>query len=121
MIILRTRHFSFSDRKMIPKIIEKLEKLKVEDYEISNKIPSDVISISSDLNSTYVYIPKEFEYSQYDIDDCVRSLVPHARTSTKYDRNIYIMKISIPLKLDQYCKLVKYIAEEWEFCTILED
>ena len=121
MIILRTSHFSYDSKKMIDKIIEYLDKNDVEDYGVEKKIPLDSISILPDPDSVKIYIPREFEYSQYDIDDCVRSLVPHARTSTKYDRNIYIMKISIPLKLDQYCKLVKYIAEEWEFCTILED
>lgn len=121
MIILRRRHFSFSDRKMISKIVEKLDKDRVDDYEVTSKIPTDVISISSDLNSVKVYIPKEFEYSQYDIDDCIRSLIPHARTSTMYDRDIYVMKVSMPLKLDQYCKLIKYIVEEWDFCSIIEE
>lgn len=119
MIILRTRHFSL-DRKMIDKIEEKLDKLGVEDYDISKKIPLDAISITSDYITPKIYIPRDFEYSQYDIDDFIRSMIPYAKTKTSLDRNIYVMSISVPLKLDQFCKLVKYISEEWEFCTILE-
>ena len=119
MIILRTRHFSI-DRKMIDKIEEKLDKLGVEDYEITKKIPLDVISITSDFIAPKIYIPRDFEYSQYDIDDFIRSLIPHAKTKTVYDRNIYVMSISIPVKLDQYCKLIKYICDEWEFCSIID-
>lgn len=119
MIILRTRHFSL-DRKMIEKIEEKLDKLGVEDYDISKKIPLDTISVSSDFVTPKIYIPRDYEYSQYDIDDFIRSIIPFAKTKTIYDRNIYVMSISTPIKLDQYCKLIKYISEEWEFCTILE-
>ena len=114
MIILRTRHFSL-DRKMIEKIEEKLDKLGVEDYDISKKIPLDTISVSSDFVTPKIYIPRDYEYSQYDIDDFIRSIIPFAKTKTIYD-----MSISTPIKLDQYCKLIKYISEEWEFCTILE-
>ena len=110
MIILRTRHFSI-DRKMIDKIEEKLDKLGVEDYEITKKIPLDVISITSDYITPKIYIPRDFEYSQYDIDDFIRSIIPHAKTKTVYDRNIYVMSVSIPMKLDQYCKLIKYICD----------
>ena len=105
MIILRTRHFSI-DRKLIDKIEEKLDKL-------------GVISITSDYITPKIYIPRDFEYSQYDIDDFIRSIIPHAKTKTVYDRNIYVMSVSIPMKLDQYCKLIKYICDEWEFCTII--
>lgn len=120
MIILRTRRYSFNGQ-MITKIVEKLDKDRVEDYEVVKKIPSDVISISSDLNSVCIFIPKEYEYSQYDIDDFIRSLSPILRTRTSYDRNIFVMKLNTSLKLDQFCKIVKYISEEWEFCSIVED
>ena len=122
MIILRTRKFSFiNNGKMIEDITKQLDKIGVEDYEVSKKIPLDVISITSDFKHAKIYIPRDFEYSQYDIDDFIRSLVPHTRTKTIYDRNIYIMTVSTPLSLIQYCKLVRYIAEEWEFCTIIEN
>jgi ABC-type Fe3+-hydroxamate transport system substrate-binding protein len=92
----------------------------VEDYEVSRKIPLDVISVTSEPKQVKIYIPRDFEYSQYDIDDFIRSMISHARTKTIYDRNIYVMTVSTSLNLSQYCKLVKYITEEWEFCTIIE-
>lgn len=120
MIILRTRQYSFN-RKMIEDITKQLDKIGVDDYEVSKKIPLDVISIASDLKQTKIYIPREFEYSQYDIDDFIRSMIPYTRTKTVYDRNIYVMTVTTSLSLAQYCKLVKYIAEEWDFCTIVEE
>ena len=118
MIILRTSHFSYLDKKMITKIIDLLDKAGVEDYSVSNKIPSDAISVSL-VNDLKIYIPREFEYSQYDIDDFIRSMVSYARTSTKLDRNIYVMNTSVQLKPEQIAKLIEFIAEEWDFCTIL--
>lgn len=120
MIILRTSHFSYDSKKMIDKIIEYLDKRNIEDYSIEKKIPLDSISVSTDPDEIKIYIPREFEYSQYDIDDFIRSMVSYARTNTKLDRNIYIMKVSVALKPDQMAKLVEYIIEEWDFCTILE-
>lgn len=120
MIILRTRQFSFGNGKMIEDITKQLDKIGVEDYEVSRKIPLDVISVTSEPKQVKIYIPRDFEYSQYDIDDFIRSMISHARTKTVYDRNIYVMTVSTSLNLSQYCKLVKYITEEWEFCTIIE-
>ncbi len=121
MIILRTSHFSYLDsKKMITKIVEYLDKSGIEDYSIEKKIPLDSISILPDINDLKIYIPREFEYSQYDIGDFIRSMIPYARTNTKLDRNIYIMKISVTLKPNQVSKLVEYIINEWDFCTLIE-
>ena len=106
---------------MIEDIIKQLDKIDVDDYEVSSRIPLDSISITTDLKSIKIYIPRDFEYSQYDIDDFIRSLSAHARTKTIYDRNIYVMTISSYLSLTQYCKLIKYISDEWEFCTIINN
>ena len=119
MIILRTKRFSFQSGKMIEKVVEKLDKAGVEDYEIVKKIPIDVISVTLDLNSVKIYIPRDYEYSQYDIDDFIRDLIPYARTRTVYDRNIYVMTVSTSMKVEQFCKLVQFIADEWEFCSII--
>lgn len=121
MIILRTRQFSFRNGNMIEDITKQLDNTGVEDYEVENKIPLDTISVIANPKSVKIYIPREFEYSQYDIDDFIRSLIPHARTKTVYDRNIYVMSVSTSLSLIQYCKLIKYISEEWEFCTIINN
>ena len=119
MIILRTSHFSIVNGKMIEKIIDNLDKAGVEDYEVVKKVPTDVISVILDLNAVRIYIPRDYEYSQYDIDDFIRSMIPYARTKTVYDRNIYVMRLSTPLKVDQFSKLIRYIAEEWDFCSIV--
>ena len=121
MIILRTRHFSLSNRKMIDNVVENLDKMKVEDYELTERIPKDVISITIDDNGLIkVYIPRDYEYSQYDIDDYIRSLQAHYRTNTFLDRNLYVMKVSGPLKPREIAMLVKFIADENDFCSIVE-
>ena len=106
---------------MIEDIVKQLDKIDVEDYVVTKKIPLDSISVTTDLNSIKIYIPRDYEYSQYDIDDFVKSLQPHARTKTVYDRNIYVMTVSSSLNMNQLCKLIKYISEEWDFCTIIEN
>lgn len=122
MIILRQRHFSVSDRKMIEKLIEKLEKAGIEDYEIVPRIPRNIISISIDsLGIVKVYLPLEEEYMQYDIDDFIRrNFGLHYRTLTTLDRNIYVQKVSQSLGLDNLVKLINFIIEETDFCAILE-
>ena len=118
MIILRTAKFSTTD-SMINNIASRLDRDGVDDYEISDSIPSDSISITSDLKDTKIYIPTDFEYSQFEIDDYIRSMVSYMRPTTTYDRNIYVMKLSGRLSETQYYKLVKYIATEHEFCVII--
>ena len=118
MIILRTAKFSTTD-SMINNITSRLDRDGVDDYEVSDSIPSDSISITSDLKDTKIYIPTDFEYSQFEIDDYIRSMVSYMRPTTTYDRNIYVMKLSGRLSEAQYYKLVKYIATEHEFCVII--
>lgn len=121
IIRLKRRYFSsLPGEKMIEKVTERLDRENIEDYEVSNKIPNDVISVDSNLASLSVYLPTDFEYSQYDIDDFIRSIVPHMRTNTRLDRNIYIMKFSSPITLDQYYKLIKFIIELEGFCTLIQ-
>ena len=119
MIILRTARFSIANN-MVKNITEKLDRDGIDDYDVSNSIPSDSISITSDLKDTKIYIPTDFEYSQFEIDDYIRSMVSYMRPSTTYDRNIYVMKLSGRLSETQYYKLVKYIATEHEFCVIID-
>lgn len=119
MIILRTTNYSITDN-MVKNITSRLDREGIDDYEISDSIPSDSISITSDLKDTKIYIPTDFEYSQFEIDDFIRSMVSYMRPATTFDRNIYVMKLSGRLTEAQYYKLVKYIATEHEFCVILE-
>lgn len=118
MIILRTAKYSMVDN-MVKNITSRLDRDGVDDYDVSNTIPTDSISITADLKDTKIYIPTDYEYSQFEIDDYIRSIVPYMRPSTTYDRNIYVMKLSGKLSEAQYYKLVKYIATEHEFCVII--
>lgn len=120
MIILRRRHFSLTNEQMIDKLVEKLDSSYVEDYEVSDKIPRDDISISIDNSVPTIYIPTDLEFSQYDIDDFIRSMSPHLRTNTRLDRNIYVMNVSGKLDLNQFYKLVKFIIDIGDFCTIID-
>lgn len=122
MIILRESYFSnLKNEMLLDKLIKKLEDNNIFDYEIIDKIQKDVISISSDLNSVKIYLPSEFEYSQYEIDDYIRSIIPHIRINTIFDRGIYIMKLPIPITFEQYYKIIKYIITENDFCSIIEE
>ena len=118
MIILRTTNYSITDN-MVNNITSKLDREGVDDYEVSDTIPTDSISITSDLKDTKIYIPTDFEYSQFEIDDYIRSMVSYMRPTITFDRNIYVMKLSGRLSEAQYYKLVKYIATEHEFCVII--
>lgn len=118
MIILRTAKFSMTDN-MVKNITSRLDREGVDDYEVSDSIPSDSISITTDLKDTKIYIPTDFEYSQFEIDDYIRGMVSYMRPTTTYDRDVYVMKLSGRLSEAQYYKLVKYIATEHEFCVII--
>ena len=103
MIVPRIRYFSdLQARKMITKLTEKLDKDRIGDYEVSNKIPKDL------------------EYSQYEIDDFIRSMAAHIRTITILERDIYVMKLSGSLTFEQIYKLIREIIDTEEFCTIID-
>ena len=104
---------------MLNKVVEKLEKDGVVDYETADRIPTDVISVTTDLNSLKIYIPKDLEYSQYEIEDYIRTLAKFVRTSTGMERNIYVMKLTGTLTQAQYIKLIEWIIDSQGFCTIL--
>jgi hypothetical protein len=121
MIVLRDKLFSRARTVMVDKIVNKLDKEGIEDYDIVSKVSKEFISINSDLNNLTIYIPEDLEYVQYEIDDYIRSLVSYARTSTKLDRDIYVMKlVTGKLTEDQYYKLVKYIIAENDFCALID-
>lgn len=121
MIILRERLYS-GNRGMIDRITKKLDALDFEDYDISTKIPKDSISISSDLGNLKIFLPSDYEYSQYDIDDFVRGLSSHLKTKTVEEDDLYVMSIlGGRLTEAQYFKLAKFIMEENEFITFLEN
>lgn len=120
MIKFREKDFSVFDKHMLDNIINKLESEKIEDFEITEKVPKDSISITGDITNIKLYIPIDLEYTQIKIEDFIRGLSKFNRCSTNLDRNIFVMKLSDSLTLPQYIKLVKFIIEEEGFCSILK-
>lgn len=120
MILFRQKLYS-RNKVMIDKIIAKLEKNGYEDFDIVSKIPADSISVTSDLNSLKIYLPKEYEFDQYGIDDFLRGMAGYLRTRTVLDRDIYVMTVTGRLTEDQYCKLLQYIIDEEEFVAIISN
>lgn len=106
---------------MIDRIVDKLERAGYEDFDVVSRIPGDSISVNANLNALKVYLPKEFEYSQYDIDDFIRAIPGYIRTRTTLDRDIYIMTVTGRINEEQYCKLLKYIIDENSFVAIIND
>ena len=104
MIIIRQCLFSNKSTYMIEEIADRLENKGIQDFEVVDKIPKDVISLlflpSGEIN---IYIPREFEYSQYEIDDIIRSISPSFRTRTVLDRDIYVMKLTTGRLNTQQC------------------
>lgn len=123
MIKFRRKLFSVISNKniMIAEITNRLDNERIYDYEVDESIPKDVISVTSkDMTNVMIYLPKSNDYAQYGIDDFLRSIVPHIRTYTSLERDIYTMKIRGSLTQSQYYRLIKYIIEEEGFCAILD-
>ena len=115
MILLR-KYFSGT---MINKITEKLDQEGITDYEVSDRVPTDVISMTGEPGGLKIYIPRDYEYSQYEIDDSIRTQAKFVRTNISSERNINVMKLQGTLTFPQMYKLVKYIINEQGFCTLL--
>ena len=119
MIILRTK--TYSKGPMLDRIIAKLDKDGVQDYDTSTRIPSDSVSITTDLGNLKIYLPMDYEYNQYDIDNFVRNTFgSFVRTTTKQERDVFVMTLSTKLNENQYLKLIKYIIDICEFIVLLE-
>lgn len=105
---------------MLDRISQKLDAEHVDGYDIVDEIPSDCISISGKLDKTEIYLPEGLDYSQYDIDDYIRSLSPGLRTQVSPERDLYVMKIKGRLTEAQFIKLIKFIIKKEEVCSIVE-
>ena len=118
MIILREKTYS---NIFIGRVTSELDRSGYEDYDISSTVPEDSVSINTDLSNLKVYIPVDLEYSQYGIDDFIRSIAPFIRTNTLLDRNIFVMSLSGRLTETQYIKLIKHIIDQEETCIIVDE
>ena len=105
---------------MLNRISQKLDAEHIDGYDIVDEIPSDSISISGKLAGTEIYLPEGLDYSQYDIDDYIRSLSPGLRTLVSQDRDLYVMKVKGRMTETQYIKLIKFIIKKEEVCSIVE-
>ena len=118
MIIYKQKEYSNSS-EVIQKATQTLEKDRVYDYEVSDKISKEFISISGNLGNLEIWIPQEFEFTQYSIDDFIRELLPYAYTNVRFESNVYKMSVKGKLTLPQYIKLLKHIIKEAEFVVIV--
>lgn len=121
MIVLRQGLYS-RNRIMIDRITKKLDNAGLDDYDIDTRVPGDSISVSSDLGNLKIYLPYNSEYFKYDIDDFIRGLSSVLRTKSALDGDVYVISVyGGRLTEDQYFKLLRFIIEEEEFVTILEE
>ena len=121
MIVLRQGLYS-RNRIMIDRVTKKLDNAGLDDYDIDSRIPSDTISVSSDRGNLKIYLPYNSEYFKYDIDDFIRGLSSVLRTKSVLDGDVYVISVyGGRLTEDQYFKLLRFIIEEEEFVTILEE
>ena len=118
MIIYKQKEYSNSS-EVIQKATQTLEKDRVYDYEVSDKISKEFISISGNLGNLEIWIPQELEFTQYSLDDFIRELLPYAYTNVRFESNVYKMSVKGKLTLPQYIKLLKHIIKEAEFVVIV--
>ena len=110
-----------NNEKLLDLVSEELDADKIVDYEISNIIPKDVPSITSkDLDEVKIYLPLDYEYSQFVIDNHVRKLGPGLRTKSTRERDLFVMTINDSIDIGQFITLIENIIESEGFCTILK-
>ena len=64
MITYKMKEYS---EDIIQKAVAILEKERIYDYEVSDKISKHTVTITSDLGNLEIWIPEDYEYSQYHI------------------------------------------------------
>ena len=79
------------------------------------------ISISGNLGNLELWIPEEYEFSQYSIDDFIREMLPFAYTNVKQESNLFKMSIKGKLTQNQYNKLLRHIIKEAEFVVLVDN
>lgn len=112
--------YKLKEYSVTSKVTETLDRERIYDYEVSDKVKRDCISVSSDLSNLEIWIPRDFEFAQYPIDDCLRDMLPYAYTSVKEEGGLYKMSVRGRLTPAQYTKLLKTIIKESEFVNIVE-
>lgn len=120
MIRFIEKEFS-SNSLLIKDVTGKLEKEKEYNYEVDSEVSKDFISINSDLSNIIVYLPRAYEFSQYNIDDFIREMLPYTNTDIRSLNNRLELRVYGKLTSIQYYKLVKFLIKEGDFCIILDN
>lgn len=118
MITFREKTYSNMNKNTVEEIVEKLEKERIEDFEVREYISDEEISINTDLDKLEVYIPREADFARYDIEDFISDMLPYVSINTVQERKVYILKVRGKMRKDQYLKLIKFIIEEEGFIVI---
>lgn len=118
MITFREKNYSDMNKSNIKEIVEKLEKERIEDFEVREYISDNDISINTDLDNLEIYIPKEADFARYDIEDFISDMLPYSSINTVMERKVYVLKVRGKLRKDQYYKLLKFIIEEEGYIVI---
>ena len=118
MIRFREKTYSNMNKSSVEEIVEKLEKERIEDFEVREYISDTEISINTDLDNIEVYIPKDADFAKYDIDDFISDMLPYSSINSVIERKVVILKVRGKMRKDQYLKLVKFIIEEEGFIVI---
>lgn len=118
MITFREKNYSDMNKSSIKEIVEKLEKERIEDFEVREYISDNDISINTDLDNLEIYIPKEADFARYDIEDFISDMLPYSSINTVMERKVYVFKVRGKLRKDQYYKLIKFIIEEEGYVVI---
>ena len=112
--------FKEKSAQMLDRISQKLDQAGLEEYEMVTDVPEDSVSITGELLDTIVYLPQKYEYLQYDVSDFIRTLSPSLRSTSEVNRDLIKIKVRGKLTEPQYFKLIKYLIDETEFCSIIE-
>ena len=118
MIIFREKTYSSMNKNNVKEIVEKLEKDRVTDFEVREYISDNEISINTDLDNIEIYLPKEADFAQFDIEDFISDMLPYSSINTVQERKVVVMKVRGRMRKDQYLKLVKFIIDEEGFLVI---
>ena len=117
--MIQIKLFSYKTREIMENLVDRLDRAGYDDYEISDSISSDSITITPDNK---IYIPSDLDYMQYNIDDFLRKENRFIRTNIdQVNRNLLCMNINGTLTEPKLFKLVSYIIEEEGFITLLEE
>ena len=117
--MIQIKLFSYKTREIMENLVDRLDRAGYDDYEISDSVSSDSITITPDNK---IYIPSDLDYMQYKIDDFLRKENRFIRTNIdQVNRNLLCMNINGTLTEPKLFKLVSYIIEEEGFITLLEE